>query len=123
VDWDFAAAPYFARIVEHLEQRLLPGLGDVMTSPTFLTPYDFEHTLRTTDGAAFGLEPVLRQSAYFRYHNRSEDVAGLYFVGAGTHPGGGVPGVLNSAKVLERVVPRPAHPLPLPGRAPAMVPA
>ncbi|HEU0013403.1 MAG TPA: phytoene desaturase family protein [Longimicrobium sp.] len=119
VDWDFAAAPYFARIVEHLERRLLPGLGDAVVSPSFLTPYDFEHTLRTTDGAAFGLEPVLRQSAYFRYHNRSEDVAGLYFVGAGTHPGGGVPGVLNSAKVLERVVPRPAHPLPLPSLVPA----
>jgi phytoene desaturase len=60
------------------------------------------------DGAAFGPEPILTQSAYFRYHNRSEDVQGLYFVGAGTHPGGGVPGVLSSAKVLEKVVPRPS---------------
>jgi phytoene desaturase len=59
------------------------------------------------DGAAFGPEPILTQSAFFRYHNRCGDVNGLYFVGAGTHPGGGVPGVLSSAKVLERVVPRP----------------
>ena len=57
------------------------------------------------DGAAFGPEPRLTQSAYFRYHNASPDVAGLFFVGAGTHPGAGVPGVLNSAKVLESVVP------------------
>jgi phytoene desaturase len=69
------------------------------------------------DGAAFGLEPRLTQSAYFRYHNRSDDVGGLYFVGAGTHPGGGVPGVLSSAKVLERIVPRPAHPAPVPTMA------
>jgi phytoene desaturase len=60
------------------------------------------------DGAAFGPEPVLTQSAWFRYHNRSPDVQGLYFVGAGTHPGGGVPGVLCSAKVLDRLVPRAA---------------
>jgi phytoene desaturase len=72
-----------------------------------MTPHDFEFTLRSTDGAAFGPEPLLTQSAWFRYHNRSPDVAGLYFVGAGTHPGGGIPGVLSSAKVLERVVPRP----------------
>jgi phytoene desaturase len=72
-----------------------------------MTPHDFERTLRSTDGAAFGPEPLLTQSAWFRYHNRSPDVAGLYFVGAGTHPGGGIPGVLSSAKVLERVVPRP----------------
>jgi phytoene desaturase len=69
------------------------------------TPRDFEQTLRSPEGAAFGPEPLLSQSAYFRYHNRSSDVDGLYFVGAGTHPGAGVPGVLNSARVLDRVVP------------------
>ncbi|HVG43717.1 MAG TPA: hypothetical protein VM890_03275, partial [Longimicrobium sp.] len=57
---------------------------------------------------------VLTQSAWVRYHNQSDDVRGRYGVGAGTHPGGGVPGVLNSAKVLERIAPRPARPLPLP---------
>ena len=67
-----------------------------------------------TPGAAFGPEPRLTQSAYFRYHNASEDVRGLYFVGAGTHPGAGMPGVLCSAKVLERVFPAPRRPVPVP---------
>lgn len=107
IDWSREAQPYWERIRESLEKRLLPGLGDSPVKPFFLTPHDFEHTLRSEDGAAFGLEPILTQSAYFRYHNRSEDVGGLYFVGAGTHPGGGVPGVLCSARVLDRVVPAP----------------
>jgi phytoene desaturase len=105
IDWEREAEPYFDRIVDALEARLLPGLRENLVSPSFLTPFDFEHTLRSVDGAAFGPEPILTQSAYFRYHNRCSDVGGLYFVGAGTHPGGGVPGVLCSAKVLERVVP------------------
>jgi phytoene desaturase len=107
IDWETEAQPYFERIVDALEERLLPGLRENLVSPSFLTPADFEHTLRSVDGAAFGPEPILTQSAYFRYHNRCGDVGGLYFVGAGTHPGGGVPGVLSSAKVLERVVPAP----------------
>jgi phytoene desaturase len=107
IDWSREAEPYFERIREQLESRLLPGLGESPVEPFFLTPDDFEHTLRSEDGAAFGPEPILTQSAYFRYHNRSPDVDGLYFVGAGTHPGGGVPGVLCSAKVLDRIVPPP----------------
>lgn len=105
IDWSREAAPYFERIRASLERRLLPGLDPSPVKPFFLTPDDFEHTLRSEDGAAFGPEPILTQSAYFRYHNRSPDVEGLYFVGAGTHPGGGVPGVLSSAKVLERLIP------------------
>jgi phytoene desaturase len=109
VDWEAEAEPYFEKILESLETRLLPGLRAHVVSTSALKPPDFEHTLRSADGAAFGPEPILTQSAYFRYHNRCKDVKGLYFVGAGTHPGGGVPGVLCSAKVLERVVPRPAN--------------
>jgi len=117
VDWEAERGPYFERVLEELERRLLPGIrGSIATSLT-LTPLEFERDLRSVDGAAFGPEPVLTQSAWFRYHNRSGDVPGLYFVGAGTHPGGGVPGVLNSAKVLERIAPRPARPLPLPETA------
>ena len=108
VNWKHEAEPYFERIVEELESRILPRLSANLVSTSFLTPHDFEHTLRSADGAAFGPEPILRQSAWFRYHNRCPDVNGLYFVGAGTHPGGGVPGVLSSAKVLERIVPRVA---------------
>jgi phytoene desaturase len=115
VDWEREAEPYFGRVVAELERRLLPGLSSNLVSTSFLTPHDFEHTLRSPDGAAFGPEPVLTQSAYFRYHNRSGDVGGLYFVGAGTHPGGGVPGVLSSARVLERIVPDPARPLAVDG--------
>jgi len=113
IDWSRQAEPYFDRIAESLERRLLPGLRENLVTKQFLTPHDFEHTLRSVDGAAFGPEPVLTQSAWFRYHNRSPDVDGLFFVGAGTHPGGGVPGVLCSARVLERVVPRPARPVAL----------
>jgi phytoene desaturase len=114
IDWSERAAPYFDEILAALETRLLPGLRDsLLTSRTF-TPDDFEHELRSVDGAAFGPEPTLLQSAYFRYHNRSPDVERLYFVGAGTHPGAGVPGVLNSAKVLERIVPPAADALALP---------
>ena len=108
IDWEREAEPYFARIRDALEQRLLPGLGAGLATSFHLTPVDFERTLRSVDGAAFGPEPVLTQSAWFRYHNRSPDVSGLYFVGAGTHPGGGIPGVLCSAKVLDRLVPRAA---------------
>lgn len=107
IAWESEAEPYFDRIVEVLERRLLPGLRENLVSPSFLTPRDFEQTLRSVDGAAFGPEPILTQSAYFRYHNRSR-TPGLYFVGAGTHPGAGVPGVLCSAKVLDRIVPPPA---------------
>ena len=107
IDWAREGEPYFARILESLEQRILPGLQSSIVTSFHMAPLDFEQTLRSVDGAAFGPEPVLTQSAWFRYHNRSPDVAGLYFVGAGTHPGGGIPGVLSSAKVLERVVPRP----------------
>ena len=69
------------------------------------TPRDFQDRLLSFKGAGFGLEPVLLQSAWFRPHNRSEDIERLYLVGAGTHPGAGVPGVISSARVLDMVVP------------------
>ena len=92
----------------------MPGLTDHIVTRTTMTPDDFETTLRSVDGAAFGPEPILTQSAWFRYHNRAPDLDGLYFVGAGEHPGAGVPGVLSSARVLERVLPDPDQPLPVP---------
>jgi len=114
IDWGRAGPGLCRRVLARLEERLLPGLGDRLDTCFYLTPEYFRTELRSADGSAFGPEPTLLQSAYFRYHNRSPDVGGLYFVGAGTHPGAGVPGVLNSAKLLERIVPRPASPLPLP---------
>jgi phytoene desaturase len=116
IDWERAGPEYRDRILAHLDRSVLPGLRAHLGPVTTVDPRYFEGQLQSTAGAAFGLEPTLRQSAYFRYHNRSEDVAGLYFVGASTHPGAGVPGVLCSAKVLERQVERPAVPLPVPDR-------
>ena len=101
IDWTAERERYFDRLLESLEQRLVPGLAEAITTRFSMTPLEFERDLRSPDGAGFGPEPVLTQSAWFRYHNQSPDVSGLYFVGAGTHPGAGVPGVLSSAKVME----------------------
>ena len=107
IDWSVEGPRYMDRILDALDAEHLPGLRDNLATQFHLDPRYFEGELRSYRGAAFGPEPTLRQSAYFRFHNRSEDVDGLYFVGAGVHPGAGVPGVLSSAKVLERVVPQP----------------
>lgn len=109
VDWETKAKPYFDAILETLEAREMPGLRESISTRFSVDPRYFRDELRSHQGAAFGIEPTLRQSAYFRYHNRSSDVGDLYFVGAGTHPGAGLPGVLCSAKVLERVVPDAPH--------------
>ena len=104
-DWRERAEPYRQLIAQRLHETVLPGLNDAVVSSLMLTPQDFQDRLSSVNGAAFSLEPVLTQSAWFRPHNRSEEVSGLYLVGAGTHPGAGLPGVLSSAKVLDRIVP------------------
>lgn len=104
-DWASFAETYRAAIAEALEASVLPGLRDSIVTSKVSTPQDFHDRLWSYKGAGFGLEPLLLQSAWFRPHNRSEDIHGLYMVGAGTHPGAGVPGVLMSAKALETVVP------------------
>jgi phytoene desaturase len=105
VDWRERAEPYRRLIEQRLEETLLPGLGAQIATSRMMTPQDFQDRLGSVHGAAFSFEPVLAQSAWFRPHNRSEEVDRLYLVGAGTHPGAGVPGVLSSAKVLDRIVP------------------
>lgn len=105
VDWTTMAEPYRQRIEAELERRLMPGLKASVVSSKVFTPLDFRDRLNSVNGAAFGLEPVLLQSAWFRPHNASEDIKGLYLVGAGTHPGAGVPGVISSARILDQVVP------------------
>ena len=107
IDWSVEGPRYMDRILDALDAEHLPGLRENLATQFHVNPRYFEGELRSYRGAAFGPEPTLRQSAYFRFHNRSEDVEGLYFVGAGVHPGAGLPGVLSSAKVLERVVPQP----------------
>jgi phytoene desaturase len=105
IDWATQAEPYRRELARYLDSTLLPGLESEVATSRMLTPQDFQDRLLSFRGAAFGLEPVLTQSAWFRPHNRSEEVANLYLVGAGTHPGAGVPGVLSSARVLDSVVP------------------
>ena len=104
-DWSKAAEPYRKSIEAYLERTILPDLGASVITSRVLTPQGFHDDLLSTYGSAFSFEPVLTQSAYFRPHNASEDIERLYIVGAGTHPGAGMPGVLSSAKVLDRVVP------------------
>jgi phytoene desaturase len=104
IHWDVQARPFRDSIMQFLEQRYLPGLLDNVITERLLTPLDFETTLNSYYGAGFSFEPIFRQSAWFRPHNESEDVKNLYFVGAGTHPGAGVPGVLSSAKIAEQLI-------------------
>lgn len=105
LDWGTLAETYRLRVAKRLNDTLLPGFEKHIVTQRLMTPDDFEQTLLSYKGAAFGLEPVLTQSAWFRPHNKSEEVENLYLVGAGTHPGAGVPGVLSTARVLDMVVP------------------
>ncbi len=104
LDWRREAQPLRDAIMQFLDERYLPGLLDNVVTERVLTPLDFETTLDSYQGSAFSFEPIFRQSAWFRPHNESEDVGNLFFVGAGTHPGAGVPGVLSSAKIAEQLV-------------------
>ena len=97
IDWDNIKGEFRDKIMNFLDKNYLPGLLENLVVEKLFTPKDFQNEYMAYKGSAFSLEPVFRQSAYFRTHNRSEDVDGLYFVGAGTHPGAGVPGVLSSA--------------------------
>ena len=104
-DWEAERERYRAKICKYLSDTIMPGLEQELAASHVLDPIGFRDELLSYKGAAFGVEPVLTQSAYFRPHNRSEEIDRLYLVGAGTHPGAGVPGVLSSAKVLEKVIP------------------
>jgi len=105
LDWDRISEGYRCAIARRLQETVLPDLEAHLVTSCVMTPQDFQDRLRSFRGAAFGLAPVFSQSAWFRPHNRSEDVGRLYLVGAGTHPGAGLPGVLSSARVLDAVVP------------------
>ena len=104
-DWPAVTAQYQDAIATALEESVLPNLRQHVVSSRVTTPQDFQDRLWSYKGAGFGLEPILVQSAWFRPHNRSEDVDGLFMVGASSQPGAGVPSVLMSAKMLEQVVP------------------
>lgn len=98
VDWTIEGPRYRDLILDLVERRLVPGLKANLTTSFHYTPADFSHDLGAHLGSAFSLEPLLTQSAWFRVHNRDDVIPNLYFVGAGTHPGAGIPGVVGSAK-------------------------
>jgi len=104
IDWARQARPYRDRIMGFLEERYLPGLSKHLVTERMIDPRHFRDELNSYQGSAFSVEPILTQSAYFRPHNRSEEIANLYFVGAGTHPGAGLPGVLSSATIVDNLI-------------------
>jgi phytoene desaturase len=104
IDWATQTAPFKALLQSELERRILPGLADCIVDEHVVTPQYFADELLAPLGSGFSITPKLTQSAGFRFPNRSPDIANLYFVGAGTHPGAGVPGVVTSAKVVERLM-------------------
>lgn len=104
IDWQVAAKPYRDTIIRFLEERYLPDLSGSIIAEHSIDPRHFAGELSSYLGAAFSFQPTLTQSAWFRPHNRSEDFDNLYFVGAGTHPGAGLPGVLSSAIIAENLI-------------------
>ena len=104
VDWSTAAGPYRDAIIGYLEDRYLPDLSRHIVTERMVDPRHFRDALGSHLGSAFSVEPVLTQSAWFRPHNVSEDVPNLFFAGAGTHPGAGLPGVLCSAKIADALI-------------------
>ena len=104
IDWSIEGDKMKDLVVKKMEESLLPNLSENIVEDFYLTPDYFEKELNTKYGSGFSIQPKFTQSAYFRFHNKSEIFDGLYFVGAGTHPGAGVPGVLSSAKVLDKIL-------------------
>ena len=104
IDWKIEGDKMKDLVIDKMEKALLPNLRENIIEDFYLTPDYFEKELNTKFGSGFSIQPKFTQSAYFRFHNKSEVCDGLYFVGAGTHPGAGIPGVLSSAKVLDKII-------------------
>lgn len=103
-DWETIAPIYRDKILDFLEENYLPGLKENLIAEHYIDPLHFQNTLNSYRGAAFSVKPTLLQSAWFRPHNKSEELEDLYFVGAGTHPGAGVPAVLASGKIAANLI-------------------
>ena len=107
VDWDVEGERFADTVMQFLEERgYIPNLGERLVYRSFVTPKYFEEVLGSYAGNGFGVEPRLTQTAFFRPHNRSEDITNLYLVGQGTQPGGGTPSVMMSAKMTAREIAR-----------------
>ena len=104
VDWQAEGPRLRDRIVAALEKTIMPGLSDSISDDFWMTPEDFKTDYRSMHGAGFSIAPIFIQSAWFRYHNRDPHIPNLHFSAAGAHPGAGMPGVLCSAKVVERLI-------------------
>ena len=105
INWEKEGPRLRDRIVNALDRTILPGLKTTITADFYKTPEDFQEEYLSVHGAGFSVAPLFRQSAWFRFHNRSEGIKNLFLVGAGTHPGAGMPGVLCSAKVVDALIP------------------
>jgi phytoene desaturase len=106
VDWATTGPQLAQRVIDALGQKTLPHLEDHIVDSFFMTPSDFEERYLSPDGAGFSISPIFSQSAWFRFHNKGEGPANLLLVGAGTHPGAGLPGVVSSAKVVDSLLPQ-----------------
>ena len=104
INWEVEGSRLRDRIIKALSETMLPDLENQITAEKWITPVDFKKTYRCAYGAGFSIAPTLMQSAWFRYHNQDPKIKNLYFVGAGTHPGAGLPGVVSSAKVVETLI-------------------
>jgi phytoene desaturase len=104
INWEQSARPYRDKIMKFLEENYLPDLRENIIAEYYIDPLHFQNNLNSFQGTAFSLEPLFSQSAWFRPHNRSDELENLYFVGAGTHPGAGIPGVLSSAKIVDKLI-------------------
>ncbi len=104
INWEDRGKEFCNHVIDILSDTVLPDLKNNIISSFFVTPNYFEDQLNSSYGSGFGIQPIFRQSAYFRYSNKSRELDNLYFVGAGSHPGAGVPGVLSSAKVTEKLI-------------------
>ncbi|MFN9118902.1 MAG: phytoene desaturase [Gemmatimonas sp.] len=121
-DWEAVGQRYRDRIMQYLEDRYLPELSQHLVTERRIDPRYFERTLNSYMGSAFGPEPVLTQSAYMRPHNQSKDISNLYFCGAGTHPGAGLPGVIASGKIVAELIGGAPARNPAPPPAPTLAP-
>jgi phytoene desaturase len=105
-DWGSELNRFKETVIDILSDRVLPGLASDLVFAESVDPRYFRDTLMSPLGAGFSIAPLLTQSAWFRFHNRMDKIPNLYLCGAGVHPGGGLPGVVTSAKVIERMVTR-----------------
>ncbi len=104
INWKKTGDDYKDKIFDALERTILPDLKKNLVESFYMTPKDFEKDYLSLNGTGFSISPIFKQSAWFRFHNKSENFKNLYFAGAGSHPGAGVPGVISSAKIIENLI-------------------